>query len=126
MAQLVKLCMLTNESTTHTRTGQFWNIPIDVALYSGPAADLEAGQRYTIQVSHPESDPRIFTGLLAPHTWENSRSNCFYVGNRQGGTIQEVEDPNDSVIEGRYMDYQTSGAFSTSFTFSHFDEDRCS
>ena len=51
---------------------------------------------------------------------------CFYVGNRQGGTIREVEDPNDSVIEGSYADYMTAGDFSTEFTFSHFDEDRCS
>lgn len=118
--------VLTSKPRKPPYTGQFWNIPIDVTLYNGPAADADIGQRYMIQVSHPESDPRIFTGLLAPYTWEHDRTNCFYAGNRQGGTIQEVEDPNDSVIEGSYTDYQTDAGFSTAFKFSHFDEERCS
>lgn len=79
-----------------------------------------------IQVNHPDSDPRIFTGLLAGYSWEQDRSNCFYVGNRQAGSIVEVQDPNDPVIEGSYADYETGGEFNTDFKFSHFDEGRCS
>ena len=105
--------------------GQFWNIPINVAIYNGPATDSDAGQRYIIQVEHPESEPRVFTGLLAGYSWEEDDNNCFYVGNRQGGTIREVDDPNDSVIEGTYRDYQTGGDFNTAFKFSHFDDNRC-
>ena len=90
------------------------------------AADADHGQRYVIQVDHPDSDPRVFTGLLAGYSWERDRENCFYVGNRQAGTIVEVNDPNDPVIEGTYSDYQMTDAFSTDFKFSHFDEDRCS
>ena len=92
----------------------------------GTAADADAGQRYIIQVSHPSSTPRVFTGLLFPVTWEQQMSYCLYAGNRQGGTIQEVEDPNDSVIEGIYTDYIMNGEFTTDFKFSHFDESICS
>ena len=53
-------------------------------------------------------------------------SYCLYAGNRQGGTIQEVEDPNDSVIEGIYTDYIMNDEFTTDFKFSHFDESICS
>ena len=90
------------------------------------AADADHGDRYVIQVEHPDSEPRVFTGLLAGYSWERDRDNCFYAGNRQAGTIQEVTDPNDPVIEGSYANYETESAFSTDFKFSHFDEGRCS
>ena len=55
-------------------------------------------------------------------TWEFESKKCLYVGNRQGGPIGEVEDPNDSVIEGSYQDYVTGGAFMTKFTYAVFKE----
>lgn len=79
-----------------------------------------------IQVNHPDSDPRIFTGLLVECSWERDRTYCFYVGNRQAGTIAEVQDPNDPVIEGSYVNYIMADDFATDFKFSHFDESRCS
>ena len=118
-------CVFSDSPPQCVSTGQFWNIPISVGLYTGPAEDSDAGQRYMIQVEHPNSQPRVFTGLLIGYTWEQDKSNCFYAGNRQGGTIREVEDPNDSVIEGTYADYQTTGDFNTDFKFSLFDENRC-
>ena len=107
--------------------GQFWNIPIDVFPYSGPYKDpAEEGLRYVIQVSHPDSaEPRVFTGLFHDLTWEYEEGPCFYAGNRQGGTIMEIDDPNDPVIEGSYLDYRVATAFETDFKYSHFDKSRC-
>ena len=51
---------------------------------------------------------------------------CLYVGDRQGGTIGEVEDPNDPVIQGTYKDYRVPGAFNeTGYGFGRFDESLC-
>ena len=44
---------------------------------------------------------------------------------QQGGPIAEVLDPNDSVIEGEYFDYETEGLFATSYKFSRFEEQQC-
>ena len=75
-------------------------------------------------VSHPSST-RSFTGVLYDLTWEFESKQCLYVGNRQGGPIAEVDDPNDSVIEGSYQDYLTEGAFVTQFAYSVFKESEC-
>ena len=106
--------------------GQFWNIPITVAPYNGPYKDpSEKGLRYVIQVSHPDSDTRVFTGLMSGTTWEHQNTPCFYAGNNQAGKIVEIDDPNDSVIEGDVMNYRVSSAFGTAFKFTHFDSSRC-
>ena len=76
-------------------------------------------------VSHPLSSPRSFTGVLYDLTWEFESKQCLYVGNRQGGPIGEVDDENDSVIEGSYQDYRTGGPFDTDFVYSHFDKSKC-
>ena len=34
-------------------------------------------------------------------------------------------DPNDSVIEGKYRDYEVESLFSPDFAFSHFDVSNC-
>ena len=57
------------------------------------------------------------------------------MGNRQAGPIQEVDDPNDAVIEGRilgenesrhYKDYRVQSAFDEEeYVFGLFREDRC-
>ena len=76
-------------------------------------------------MSHPASTIRTFTAILYEHNWEFERQPCFYAGNQQAGPIAEVEDPNDSVIEGEYFDYQTEGLFTSDYKYSRFEEDRC-
>ena len=49
----------------------------------------------------------------------------LYVGSRQAGSINEVESPNDPVIEGQYKDYIVESMFGTEYQFSHFDISRC-
>ena len=49
---------------------------------------------------------------------------CYYAGTAQGGrTSERVE--NESVIEGKYTDYQVEGLFDDNFIFSQFEKDRC-
>ena len=87
----------------------------------------ENGSRYVINVTHPDAESsRVFTGLLYGLTWEFEEGPCFYVGNSQAGPIYEVQDPNDSVIEGSYEDYRVTDAFETNFPYSRFDESQCS
>ena len=88
-------------------------------------SEYELSSRFTITVDHPDAPIRVFSGFLQPVTWEFQRSPCFYVGDQQGGPIYEVEEPNDSVIEGNYEDYRVSGPFETEFTFNRFEEGRC-
>nr|CAI68017.1 LPS-binding protein [Suberites domuncula] len=110
-----------NENS-HGLLGQFWNVPIEVSEYID--SDLE-GDHYELAVTHPDfSGTRRFVGHLLGHSWEE-KTPCFYVGNVQGGPIYEVEDPNDSVIEGKYKDYRMDGAFDTSFMYSRFDDSQC-
>ncbi len=109
--------------------GQFWNIPITVSNFTGELVDPNFPQeRYVINVTHPDSadGPRLITGILDDQTWEFEPEPCFYVGNSQGGSIYEVKEPNDPVIEGNYEDYVVSGQFETMYTYSRFDEGRCS
>ena len=49
---------------------------------------------------------------------------CYYVGSSQGGRTGEREE-NESVIEGRYTDYQVSGLFDDDFAYSQFERERC-
>ena len=58
-------------------------------------------------------------------TWEFEKRPCIYVGNSQAGPIVEVDDPNDSVIEGEYTEYEVESMFATDFTYSHFNNDLC-
>ena len=108
-------------------TGQFWNVPIQVSAFTGTLFDqLDArSDRYTVAVQHPASPPRTFTAILLGVDWEFNRNPCFYAGNQQGGPIYEVADPNDSVIEGDYFDYEVPDAFETQFTYNRFVEGRC-
>ena len=80
---------------------------------------------YTVYVDHPKSEPRHFTGLRYPMSWEFESKECLYVGNKQGGPISEVDDPNDSVIEGDYQDYITADSFETDFKYTVFNSDMC-
>ena len=92
--------------------------------FTGSFADgVDPEERYVINVTHPDAEPRVFTGLLHDQTWELKPGLCLYAGNQQGGPIYEVPDPNDSVIEGEYPDYEVQGPFDTVFAFSRFN--RC-
>ena len=65
-------------------------------------------------------------GCLSPRTWESKKRQCLYVGNRQGGSSDEVDSPNDPVIQGRYTDYVVNDTLGTEFEYTHFDSSRCS
>lgn len=109
--------------------GQFWNVPVTVKPYTGPVrADAPSNAHYyTINFTHPDQPtlPRFITGDLLDITWERQTEPCFYVGDVQGGSLYEVEENNDPVIQGSYRDYQVGGPFETAFTYSHFDTSRC-
>ena len=106
-------------------TGQFWNVPVDVrentGLYDGALQDDD----YIITVNYPGSPPRSFIGLAFSVTWELGQRPCLYVGNSQAGPLGETVDPNDSVIEGTYQDYEVSSLFSSDFVFSRFNKSHC-
>jgi len=50
---------------------------------------------------------------------------CLYAGNAQGGSINEVDLPNDHVIEGDYEDYEVSGLFESDFQYGQFEDHQC-
>ena len=49
---------------------------------------------------------------------------CYYVGNSEGGKSGELND-NQSVIEGKYSDYEMNGLFEYNFIYSQFEANRC-
>ena len=93
--------------------------------YDGVFDGSGRGNDYVVTVNYPGSPPRSFVGLLSSVTWEFERRPCIYVGNSQAGPIQEVDAPNDSVIEGEYTDYEVDSMFATDFVYSHFEANRC-
>jgi len=107
-------------------TGQFWNIPIDVVEYAGNYCKL-VNSTFLVAVNHPDpnSPPRSFIAEQHPATWDGKRMQCLYAGNAQGGPINEVDIPNDYVIEGTYKDYEISGLFGSDFRYSQFADDQC-
>ena len=111
-----------------TSIGQFWNVPIWISEFTGTLFDpLDVrSDRYTVTVQHPASPQRRFTAILQNVDWEFNRIPCFFAGNQQGGSVYEVSEPNDSVIEGFFEDYQVSGSFDTQFPHSRFADQLCS
>jgi len=103
-------------------TGQFWNVPIGISSFP---LDPPALPHYEISVNSSNGETRSFVGSFYERTWDATLSPCLYVGNRQGGPSGEFDDPNDSVLQGSYQDYEVSGLFSTDFDFSEFDSDGC-
>ena len=87
-----------------------------------------AGSRYTIKFSRDNSgNETSFTGLFQKQTWNHDPFPCLYAGDRQGGPIFEVTDPNDPVIEEGYKDYVVPGVFSEKdYKFGLFDDSKCS
>ena len=105
--------------------GQFWNIRVDVVRYSQPIDGVIRDDTYDITVNYP-GQQRQFVGFLYPLTWEFEENQCLYVGNGQGGPIDEVESPNDPVLYGEYSDYKVDNIFGTEFDYDHFESARCS
>ena len=94
--------------------------------YTGLLSDGSPSQnRYIVNFTRPGSEPRAFTGYFHQLTWDFKEGPCLYVGNRQAGPIAEVDDPNQSIIEGTYRDYRVANAFQTDYEFDLFSEDRC-
>ena len=102
---------------------QFWNIPVELEEFTGATPDDLT--YYTVKVTPPDGDVREFVGHLYDVTWDFTPIPCVYAGNRNGGPVVEFDDPNDSVIEGNYLQYQVNSLFSTQFTYKQFDESRC-
>ena len=50
---------------------------------------------------------------------------CLFTGNRQGGKTYAFSDPNDSVLQGTYQDYEVNDLFTNDFTFSTFYSAAC-
>ena len=105
--------------------GQFWNVPIEVEEYDGDFRGSARADDYIVTVRYPGSEPRSFVGLLYSVTWEHERRPCIYAGDSQAGSSNEVDTPNDSVIEGKYTDYEVASRFATDFVYSHFEESHC-
>ena len=80
---------------------------------------------YTVTVSPSSGNVREFVGHLYDVLWEFDPILCVYAGNRNGGPVDEFNNPNDPVIEGNYTDYEVSSLFSTQFKYEQFDETRC-
>ena len=97
--------------------GQFWNIPIGVE-------DFAVDPYYTITVNPTGGTTRSFVSSLYERPWEIMLP-CLFTGDRQGGETNAFGDPNDSVLEGSYQDYEVNDLFSTDFTFSIFDSAAC-
>lgn len=110
--------------------GQFWNIPIRFERYNYTGSDPEIedyftlDKLYVITVEVPSGHQRRFVAELFQRTWDRSVP-CYYAGSSQGGPLKEFERPRDSVIEGRYTDYQVNGLHETNFTYSRFDDRLC-
>ena len=96
--------------------------------YIGDFGGEQRTDDYIITVDHPDAvdGPRSFVGLKSDVTWEFENRVCYYVGNTQAGPLAEVDEPNDSVIEGIYTEYKVDTLFSSGFMYSHFNEGACS
>ena len=105
-------------------TGQFWNIPINVVRYNEQIRGDVRADAYTITVNYP-GQQRQFVGFLYFLNWELKENWCLYVGNRQGGPINEVDNPNDPVLQGECSDYKVDNIFGTEYAFGHFESARC-
>ncbi|XP_065884189.1 uncharacterized protein [Dysidea avara] len=99
----------------HGLIGQFWNIPVTAVPIVTDALGNDTNP-YSITVDHPQAPVRSFVADLYHRTWDRSLDPCLYAGNSQGGPISELDDPNDSVIEGEYSDYEVAdGIFGRDF-----------
>ena len=109
-------------------TGQFWNVPMSIGPFGGvDRYGKPVPERYTINItSSVTGETRSYTGRMYDLTWSFENGPCLYAGNSNGGPIYTVEDPNDSVIEGKYLRYLVPDLFSEEgFGYGLFREELC-
>ena len=70
-----------------------------------------------VNVKHLQAQPRSFLADHYGHVWNGSPKPCLYAGSSQGGPISDVE-PNDSVIEGNYLEHEASSLFDYQFKYN--------
>ena len=70
-----------------------------------------------VNVKHPQASLRSFLASYHSIVWDGSTKPCLYAGSSQGGSITNVE-PNDSVIEGNYPEYEVDELFGSSFKYN--------
>ena len=121
---MVFVCTHMSKLMNFFYTGQFWNIPINVVRYNEQIRGDVRADAYTITVNYP-GQQRQFVGFLYSLNWELEENWCLYVGNRKGGPINEVDNPNDPVLQGEYTDYKVDNIFGTEYVFGHFESARC-
>ena len=73
-----------------------------------------------MNVKHPQAPLRSFLADYYNFVWDNSYRPCLYAGSSQGGAIENVE-PNDSVIEGKYTDYEVGSLFDFHFKYNRLN-----
>eukprot|EP00731_Ephydatia_muelleri_P010849 Em0005g1435a len=106
---------------SHGLLGQFWNIHANMQNYAGAYDGPSSYDYYVLSLDFGNGKrQRAFVAALYPFTWERKRDPCLYAGNSNGGSIVEVNTPNDSVIEGQLEDYIVSTKFSTQWKYSVF------
>ena len=110
-----------------------WNIPFFVSEYTGDRGTLEPNDPVfyvTIPITFPDnSTVRTFVAVLQDRSWERTRAQCLYAGNRQAGPIGDIpedEFPNESVIEGDYTDYIVASEYTSDCTYCRiFSQESC-
>lgn len=102
---------------------QFWNVPVELQQYNGSVPDDL--NYYVVKVTPADGDVREFVGHLYDVSWDFTPIPCIYAGNRNAGPVYEFDDPNDSVIEGNYTEYEVNSLFDTQFTYRQFEDSRC-
>ena len=70
-----------------------------------------------VNVKHPQASLRSFLASYHSIVWDGSAKPSLYAGSSQGGSITNVE-PNDSVIEGSYFEYEVDDLFVSYFNFN--------
>ena len=101
----------------HSHAGQFWDVPISInsSAEDGVFVDIN-----DIDASNYRHIPARKYFL----TWDHFHQTCYYVGNSQGGP-EKSRNQEESVIEGSYKDYETSGLFDTDFLYEQFEDGIC-
>ena len=83
-------------------TNQFQNIPINVVCYNEQICGDVCTDAYNITVNCPANRESSQGSFIL---WIGSSKKIgvsTYVGNRQGGPINEVDNLNDPVLQGEY------------------------
>lgn len=85
---------------------------------------MEVDKFYVITFTQSDGNVRKVPAKLHSRTWSSSQvSPCLYAGDSEGGYLFEVEEPNDSLLEGSYQDYVMATMFSTNYKYSKFISD---